>query len=170
MTKTTAIGLFGLIAVSAGALLSTGAHSAPSSRPPLPVGYYDAQRVYGGSREAKAGMDGVEAKVKDQLAAAQKAGAEYQDAEKTKLAADVIAARRASAEAAGERYKKADADARTAVAADIDKRIAEAVTRIAAARGMSIVFAVPGKMPYAAPECDLTPDIVVAVDAGGPVK
>ncbi len=167
MTKTAILKILLVAVIGAPVVFLAGSTRGPAH---VPVGYYDAQRVVGGSRESKAALDAAEAKVKDQLTAAQKLVAEYQKAEAAKAPEATLDAKRAAATAASEAYAAADRAARGAASAEIDRRIAAAVDKLAAARGMSMVLQLPGKLPYAAPECDLTPDIVVAVDAAGPVK
>jgi Skp family chaperone for outer membrane proteins len=135
--------------------LSLAACSSP------PVGYFDPQRVVAESAEAKALMAAV-----DTSPAVVKAREAAQRAEQAAKTSPELAAP-ARAEEALKAFRDVYQKERAAAGAKLDDRIAEIVTPLAAKRGLTVVFPIAGKLPYADHRADLTIDIITALDGGG---
>ncbi len=138
------------------------------SRPvPAPVGYFDPTRILADSTVAKAAMEAAGKSVAGQLGEAQRAASEAAAAERTPVAADVLAAKRDRAAQLVKAYSEALNKARAAAGAKLDISVAAVCAGLAVKRGISLVIVQPGKAPYAAPGVDLTADVIAALD--GPV-
>lgn len=149
--------IMGLMSIAIAALLVAVAVSRSDGGP---VGYFDPNRVFSESAEARSTMRDVGHA--DQLEAAR------QEAERAAMEAahadeTTAAAKKEKAEATANAYRALDHQ-RSVAAEMVNGRIAVAVAKIATARRMTLVLPISGTLPYASPRADLTGEVTAALD------
>ncbi|MES2339289.1 MAG: OmpH family outer membrane protein [Pseudomonadota bacterium] len=125
-----------------------------------PVGYFDPNRVFAESREARDTMQeaGRPGELDQARATSARLAEEAAHADET-----TAAAKREKADAAANSVKQME-KAQVSAAQKVNDRISVALAKIAGARRMTLVLPIGGQLPYASPKADLTGDVIAALD------